>query len=231
MYKCIFVIKNKTMKTGKIYFALLAAAAAFMLTSCGAPITLTSWKNPESKTQVSKLVLMPMFEKLEYLKPFEKSMDAFFEKKGLLCYGSLEFLNPSIKYPLDDIKHKCDSLGADAILVFIYQGTDKTESYVPGTTYVAGGYGGYWGGGYWGGGYYGGAAYYGGTVTTEGYWTTTSVVNLKANLYTKGSKDPAWTGDITVTDPQYIDQAAANLADYIYKDWQKEGLLKFPEKK
>jgi hypothetical protein len=219
------------MKTEKLFLGLMVVVTAFILTSCGSPVTLTSWKNPDNKSLVSNIVVMPLFEKLEYMKPFEQSVDAYFEKQGLKCIGSLDFLNPSIKYPLDDIKRKCDSLGADGILVFQYKGTDKTESYIPPTTYATGGYGGYWGGGYWGGGYYGGGAYYGGVVSTGGYWTTTAVINLSASLYTQGSKDALWTGEITVTDPQYVDQSAVNIAQYIYADWQKYGLLKYAGKK
>ena len=219
------------MKTGKIYFGLLALAALFILNSCGSPVTLTSWKNPDNKSQVSKVVVMPLFDKLEYMKPFEQSVDAYFEKQGLKAIGSLDFLNPNIKYPIEDIKRKCDSMGADGVLVFVYKGTDKSESYVPPTTYSTGGFGGYWGGVYWGGGYYGGGfygggGYYGGTVSTGGYWTTTSVVNLQASLYVKGSKEALWTGQITVTDPQYVDQSAVNIAQNIYAYWQKYGLLK-----
>jgi hypothetical protein len=212
------------MKTVKIYFGLLAVIAAFVLSSCSPPVTLTSWKNPDNKSQVSKVVVMPLFEKLEYMKPFEQSVDAYFQKQGLKSIGSLDFLNPTTKYPIEDIKRKCDSLGADGILVFKYKGTDKTESYIPPTTYVVGGYGGYWGGGYWGGGYYGG--YGANVVSTGGYWTSTSVINLQASLYTKGSKDALWTGEITVTDPQYVDQAAVEIAQNIFADWQKYGLLK-----
>ncbi len=219
------------MKTAKLYFGLLAVVAAFIFNSCGSPVTLTSWKNPDNKSQISNVVIMPLFDKLEYMKPFEQSMDAYFERQGLKCIGSLDFLNPNIKYPLDDIKRKCDSIGADGILVFKYTGTDKTQSYVPPTTYVTGGYGGYWGGGYWGGGYYGGGyyggvGYYGDAVSTGGYWTTTSVINLEASLYTKGSKDALWTAQITITDPQYIDQASVSIAQDIFADWQKYGLLK-----
>ncbi|MEI6091995.1 MAG: hypothetical protein WCR42_16195 [bacterium] len=222
------------MKTRKLYFALLAIVAAFMLTSCGSSVTLSSWKNPAVNTQISKVVVMPLFEKLEYMKPFEQSLDLWFNNKGLKAIGSLDFLNPNIKYPIDDIKRKCDSLGADAILVFIYKGTDKSENYIPPTTYATGGWGGYWGGGYWGGGYWGGGyggGYYGGAVTTGGYWTTTSVVNLQAKLYTKATKDAVWTAEIAVTDPNYVDQAAVAIAQQIYADWQKNNLLKFPEKK
>jgi hypothetical protein len=222
------------MKARNIYFSLLAVVAVVMITSCSSPVTMTTWKNPADNTQISKVVVMPLFEKLEYMKPFEQSVDAYFESKGLKSIGSLDFLNPSIKYPIADIKRKCDSLGADAILIFVYKGTDKTESYIPETTYVTGGYGGYWGGGYWGGGYYGGyygSPYYGSTVSTGGYWTTTSVINLKASLYTRASKkEGEWTAEIQVTDPQYIDQVAANIAANIYSDWQKSGMLKFAGK-
>ena len=213
------------MKTRKSYFALMAVVAAFILTSCGSSITMTSWKNPANTTQISKVAIMPLFEKLEYMKPFELSMSKYFTSKGLKNIGSLQFLNPSIKYPISEIKSKCDSLGVDAILVFIYQGTDKTDTYVPETTYYTGGYGGYWGGGYWGG-YYGPGYYSAGVVTTGGYWTSTSTVNLTANLYVKGSKDPLWTSEIQVTDPEYVDQAAYNLAGYIYGDWLKNNVLK-----
>jgi len=189
------------------------------------PVTLTSWKNPADNSQISRVVVMPLFDKLEYMKPFEQTMDAYFNSQGLKAIGSLDFLNPNVKYPIDDIKRKCDSLGADAILLFKYTGTDKTENYIPPTTYVTGGFGGYWGGGYWGGGYYGGY-YGGGVVSTGGYWTTTSVVNLKASLFTHASKDPLWTGEITITDPNYVDQAASSIAQSIYADWKKNNLLK-----
>jgi hypothetical protein len=223
------------MKMNKLILAVLIAASAFLLSSCGAPVTLTSWKNPENKAQISKVAVMPLFEKIEFMKPFEQSMVAVFTGKGLKSVGSLSFLNPTIKYPIDEIKHRCDSLGVDAILIFTYQGMDKTESYVPPTTYYTGGYGGYggyWGGGYWGGyagGYYGG--YYGGGVaTTGGYWTSSTTLNLTAKLYVKGSKDALWTGELTVTDPEYVDAVATTMAQDIFADWQKYNLIKFAAK-
>jgi hypothetical protein len=227
--------KKINMNTHKTILAIFIAAAAFLLTSCGAPVTLTSWKNPASKSQVTKVAVMPLFEKLEFMKPFETSMVSYFNGKGLKAVASLDFLNPNIKYPIDDIKRKCDSLGIDGILLFHYQGMDKTESYVPPTTYYTGGYGGYggyWGGGYWGGysgGYYGG--YYGGGVaTTGGYWTTSTTLNLSAKLYVKGSPEPVWTGELTVTDPEYIDQVAFTMAKDIFADWQQQNIIKFQAK-
>ena len=105
---------------------------------------------------------------------------------------------------------------------------DKTANFVAPTTYYSGyygGYGGYWAGGYWGGGFYGA------TVTTGGYWETTSVVNLTANLFVKGSKDPLWTGYLRVTDPRHIDEAGYMVAATIYSDWKKEKLIKYTSEK
>jgi hypothetical protein len=223
------------MKTVKIYSVFTLIIIALVISSCGSLVTLTSWKDPAVTAQISKVAIMPLFDKLEYMKPFEQAMDVYFDNQGLKAVGSLDFLNPNIKYSIADIKKRCDSLGVDAILVIAYKGTDKTENYVPPTTFVEGGYGGYWGGGYWGngnwgGGYWGGA-YGGNTVTTGGYWTTTSVVNLKASLYVKGSKDAIWTGEVAVTDPNYVDQAATAIARDIYNDWGKYNLLKQPVKK
>jgi hypothetical protein len=63
-------------------------------------------------------------------------------------------------------------------------------------------------------------------MSTGGYWTSTSTVNLKANLYVKGSKDALWTSNISVTDPTYVDQVANTLGGYIYGDWKKDNILK-----
>jgi len=205
------------MKEKKLSYGLLVIITTLFITSCGSQINLTSWKNPQDNSQISKVVIIPLFVKLEYIKPFEQAMVAYFTSQGLKSIGSLDFLNPSIKYSTDAIQKKVDSLGADAVLIFKYTGTDKSANYIPPTYY--GGFGGYWGyGGYWGGG-----------MATGGYWTTTSTINLKALLYTsKNAQGALWTGDVTVTDANYVDQASTTIAQKIYTDWQNNNLLKYP---
>jgi hypothetical protein len=205
-----------------LYNGLAVVIIAVVFTSCGVTTTLESWKSPEFKTGISKVVVMPLFERVEYSRPFEQAMCSYFNSRGLKSIGSLEFLNPGVKYPISEIKQKCDSLGADAILVFDYQGVDKEEQYVPETTTITTGFGGYWGRGYYGG--Y--SVYHGAVVTSGGYWTSTSIVKLKASLYTHGSKKAIWTGDITVTDPKYVDQASDAIAHRIYSDWKSQFILK-----
>ena len=211
---------------GKIsYFSFSTLLLILIMASCGTPVSITAMRNQGDNSKISKVVIMPLFEKLEYTRPFEQTMSNYFNQKGLKSIGSLDFLNPTIKYPISEIKRKCDSLGADAILVINYRGTDKTDTYTPGMTYVTGGFGGYWGGGYWGGGFYGGG-YYGTAVTTGGYWTTTSVIILKADLYTHASKNALWTAEIKVTDPKFVDEAAAKIAAQIYSNWKNDNMLK-----
>ena len=209
------------MKNQHLLFLTAAIIAAFVISSCTAPITLTSWKNQEDNSKISKVVVMALFGKLEYTKPVEQYVAACFNRQGLKSIEALDFLNPAKKYEEAEITSKLDSLGADAILVFTYKGTDISQNYIPPTYY---GYcGGPWGYGY--GSYYG----WGGGLTSGGYWSTTRIVNIKASLYTTSvqqKKGAIWTADITITDPQYIDQAANNVAQQIYFDWQKNQLLK-----
>jgi hypothetical protein len=214
------------MKAKNLYNGLSVVIIAIVITSCGVTTTLESWKAPEFKTGVSKIVVMTMFKKIEYSKPFEQAMCSYFSGKGLKSIGSLEFLNPAIKYPISDIKRKCDSLGVDAILVFDYQSIDKTEQYVPETTTTntTTAFGGYWGGGYYGG--YTDPSYESTSVTSGGYWTTSAVLKLKADLYAHGSKTAIWTGEISVTDPKYVDLSSTAIARRIFSDWKTQNLLK-----
>jgi hypothetical protein len=205
------------MKRSILIYGIMAILFAVLLSSCSTPITLTSWKSPTNNAKISKVVVIAMFNKLEYIKPFEQSTANYFNSQGLKCIQSLDFLNPSLSYTADQIKKKVDSLGGDAVLVVKYKGTDQSSTYVPPTYY--GGFGGYWGGGFYGAG-----------SVSGGYWSTTSTVNLSCYLYVEGGQKEGaiWTGDVTVTDPNYVDQAATQIAMDIYADWKKDNLLKNP---
>jgi len=206
------------------YFPMVAILAAFMMLSSCNNISLTSWKNPKENLQVSRIVVWGMFNKLEYEKPLEQSMTGYFNSKGLKSTEALQILSPDKKYELADLERKLDSAGADGLLLITYKGTDKQENYVPPTTTVYPDfYYNYYSYYNWGYPYYG-AGY--STVTTGGYWTTTSIINLQANLYANSNNALLWTGSIQITDPEYIDEVSYNLAKTIYADLLKNGLIK-----
>lgn len=209
------------MKKMRFTSGILSVLALALLISCASPISLTTWHDPNDHSKISKVVVVPMFSKLEYVKPFEQAMCSYFNQMGLKSLGSLDFLNPNKTYTMDQIRAKIDSLGADAVLIFKYTGTDKQADYVPATYYGGAGWG--WG---WGGGFYGGGVYSG------GYWTTTSTINLKALLYdVKNITGAIWNAEISVTDPNYVDESALQLAQKIYADWVTYNLINAVAKK
>ena len=67
------------MKRSTINFGIIAILFVIMLSSCGTPVTLTTWKNPADNSKISKVVVIAMFNKLEYIKPFEQSTAAYFD--------------------------------------------------------------------------------------------------------------------------------------------------------
>jgi hypothetical protein len=216
------------MKKSMLVPGSLFILIAFLITSCGSNVSLTSWTNPKEKEQIGNVVVWAMFDKLEYQKPFEQYATNYFNSKGFKAMESLNFLAPGKKYELKDLEKKFDSLGVDGILVVNYKGTDKSETYIPPTTTI---YPDYYYNYYnyysWGYPMYG---YGSNVVTSGGYWATTSTVNLHANLYANSDNNLIWTAEIAITDPEYIDEVTLKVASQMYSDWQKNGLLKMAGK-
>jgi len=202
----------------------IVAIVIVFLSSCS-NVSLVSWKNPKLDDQISTVVVWGMFKKLEYEKPFEDAMASYFNTKGLKAIPALNILDPKTKYEYKDLERIIDSVGADAIVIFAYKGTDEQKDYVPPSTSI---YPDYYNNYYGYYNYY--YPYYGpgyNVVTTGGYWTTTTIINLTGNLYGNRKDELLWTASVSVTDPNYIDVAATDIAKNVYKDWSKEGLLKF----
>ncbi|MCX6242216.1 MAG: hypothetical protein NTX43_10460 [Bacteroidetes bacterium] len=215
------------MKKNLLSSAIIGITFMLIIAGCS-PITLTSWVNPKEHQQVSKIAVWGMFDKLEYQKPFEQAVASYLNSKGIKSMEALSFIAPGKKYPLSDLEAKFDSAGADGILIVNYKSTDKEQNYVPPTTMAYPDfYYNYYNYYAWGYPYYAPGA---SVVTTGGYWVTTSVINITANLYANSDNALIWTADISIQDPSYIDEASYQIAGTMYADWVKNGLLKFPEK-
>lgn len=203
---------------------LMVITIVFLLSACAPSVTLTSWKNPKENQAISSVIVYGMFEKLEYQKPFEQTVASYLQNKGLKVIEACTILRPQVKYQKQELVRIFDSLGTDGVLIVTYTGTDKTEDYVPPTTtaypdYYFSYYNYYsWGYPMYAPGY--------NVVTTGGYWTTTTVVNLRANLYHTSNSNLLWTAQIAATDPKYVDEVSMNIASQIYSDWVKNQLVK-----
>ena len=193
------------MKKIIITFAAIMCFVTLLFISCSTPVGLTSWKNPQGNAQISKLIVMALFDKLTYTDPFERQLVSYFSSQNLKSIPSLDFMAPFQKYEAVDLQKKFDSLGADALVIFSVKGKDVSINTSGG---YYGGYRGYWGGG--------------GQV-----WTTTTL-SLRANLYTVKNDALIWTGDLTVTDPNDINSVSQQIAKTVFADWLKNNLLKNP---
>jgi hypothetical protein len=200
----------------------LLALIAFIFSAC-TPVSLTSWVNPQTNQKVSHVIVWGMFEKIQYEKPFEQSVASYFNGRGVKSIEALSLMTPAKKYEAAELEEIVKKTPADGVLIVTYTGSDKQDNYVPATTTV---YPAYYGS-YYSYYSYGYPTYYGGGygVTTGGYWTTTTTLNLRANLYSVATKDLLWTAEIQVTDPQYVDEASYQVASQVFADWQKHGLV------
>lgn len=203
-------------------FFLPAVVSAFLLPSC-TPVTMTSWVNPKESQKVSKIVVWAMFERMEYAQPFEQTATDFLNSKGLKATQALKILEFHKKYELPELEKYFKDAGADGVLIVSYEGTEKTDSYVPPTTtYYPDYYYNYYS--YYSWGY---PTYYSGmnVQTTGGYWVTTKIIKLRANLYSVSNKGLLWSADISIEDPKYVDEATFQLITQVYADWQKHKLI------
>lgn len=195
------------MKRSAFLFFVAIVAMAFLTQSCSTPVSLTSWKNPETQAKVSKLLVMGVFDKMDVIQPVENQCQSFYNSKGLPTIKALDCMNPFQQYTKDQLKAKLDSLGADGFLLVTYKSTDvNVSSFNTGGFY--GGYRGYWGGG------------------SQIYIDKT--YNFRAMLYTVKGDALMWSGDLAITDPNDNNSAALQMAQAMYNDWVAKGLLTNP---
>jgi hypothetical protein len=195
------------MKKNYLYLFILAFGTIILISAC-TTVNLTSWKDPNAKTQVKNLVVMALFEKLGAASAFENTFADYFNGKGIYVKKSLDFMAPNQPYSNEELKQKLEAQGADAVLIFSPRSADKSLNYTPPT------YSGYYRG------YYGGAY-----SVSPGYYSESTTYRVQANLYTLADEKLIWSGDLSTTDPSSVEAAASQVAYKIYEDWTKNDML------
>jgi hypothetical protein len=178
---------------------------ALILWSCSTPVGLTSWKNPENKGTISKIMVLGIFDKMDIIQPVETECANYFKGKNLPTIRALDVLNPFKQYSQPELARKLDSLGADGILIVTYKSKDVNVSVSPG---YYGGYRGFWG--------------TGGNVYVD------KTYNLRGMLYTTQGESLLWSGDLSITNPGDATSAAQQIAQAMFNDWIAKQLLKNP---
>ncbi len=201
------------------YIPVLASFLLAMILSSCSNVTLISWKSPKAgQFKLKSMVVWALFDKKENEGPFEQTVVDFLNKKGVKAISAMTLLNPMKKYEKEDLVNIFKEAGANCVLLIKYQGTDTTGTYVPGSaTVIPSYYNSYYNfysyayPGYWGGGM---------VVETPGYWSTSTTVNLIANLYASGEDGLIYSGELQITDPVSVPSSAQEVAQRLYTDWK-----------
>ena len=200
--------KTMSMKTLRISTGLLTIACLILAAACSTPIELTSWKDPNQNKQVSKLVVLALFDKLTNIQSMEDAVSSYFTSQGTQTIEALTFMVPFKQYSVDEVQKKMDSLGADGLMIITPKGTDVSIYSQP--TYY-GFYRGYWGG-----------------MAAGTSISTSTTYNLRANLYTTKGDGLLWTGDIAVTDPNDVGSSMRAIAQKMFADLVQKNIVKGP---
>ena len=203
----------------RFFSGIAFATLLTLIFSACSPVTMTSWHDPklDPAFKATAIVVWGMFDKMEYEKPFETTVCDYFKTKGIKAIPAMSVLDPKKKYDYQELEKIFGDAGANCALIFTSGGKETTETYVPGSTTV---YGGYYGN-YYSYYNYGWGGYWGGAMVTEtpGYWSTSTTVYVEAALFANSNDNLIYRASFTITDPEDIQPIAYDMAKKLYADW------------
>ena len=82
------------MKKFFLFVVVAFAASSLIFNSCSTPASITSWKNPEVNSQVSKIMVMALADKMTFVKPAEEILCNYFSQRNLPSLMALNYLDP-----------------------------------------------------------------------------------------------------------------------------------------
>ena len=222
------------MSKSKLFAILLTIILFFSIISCkpGFSIrTTTLWVNKEKlpPERIKSIFIIAFTDNLDVRANLEKDLAAAAQKRGLKAYKSLDVVGPvEIKAmaPVKDVFiKKLQDLGCEAVLTTALVHATSETKYTPSSSmtyspYSYGTYAGYGGfapyGAYGGfGGYYGYAV---STMTTPGYYTTTSKYFVEAKVFDLKTDETLLSMQTKVENPETIEKASKAYTDLFVEE-------------
>jgi hypothetical protein len=217
-----------------------ALVAILGLSSCATQSVIeTSWKVPVYTGKAfSKLALIAVMKSPDESKAFEMAAVEKFTQEGIQAVPGFSFMNNDTSLSQPELEKRVQTIGADGVLIFKLIAVDKTNTYIPPTTYVSGGgmYDGWWEDRYWG--YYTPYpfSYWGywypavQVIRTPGYWVTNADYQIESALYRTADSKLVWTAMSGTYDPKGEPDLGSSLSIAVVKRLQKDGLVPVPAK-
>jgi len=222
------------MKKTKLTTALLFLILCLLIISCkpGFSIRTTAlWVNKEQlpPEPLKSIFIIAFTDNLDVRATLEKDLANAAQKRGLKAYKSLDIVGPvEIKSmaPVKDVFiKKMKDLGCEAVLTTALVQSSSETKYTPASDftyspYAYGTYAGYGGfapyGAYGGfGGYYGYAVT---TMSTPGYYTTTSKYFVEAKVFDLKTDETLLSMQTKVENPETIEKASKAYTDLFVEE-------------
>jgi len=222
------------MNKPKLFSVLIFVALLFTIISCkpGFSIrTTTLWVNKEKlpPQPLKSIFIIAFTDNLDVRANIEKDLAVAAQKRGLKAYKSLDIIGPvEIKAmaPVKDVFiKKLQDLGCEAILTTALVHSTSETKYTPASSmtyspYAYGTYAGYGGftpyGTYGGfGGYYGYAV---STISTPGYYTTTSKYFVEAKVFDLKTDETLMSMQTKIENPETIEKTTKAYTDLFVEE-------------
>jgi len=222
------------MKKSKLLIVSLSLLLSFPIISCKpqiSPKTTVLWLNKEKlpAEPVKSIFIIAFTDNLDVRATLEKDLATAAQKRGLKAYKSLDIVGPvEIKAmaPVKDVFiKKLQDLGCEAILTTALVHATSETKYTPASSmtyspYAYGSYAGY--GGFTPYGVYGGfGGYYGyavNTMTTPGYYTTTSKYFVEAKVFDLKTDETLMSMQTKVENPETIEKTSKAYTDLFVEE-------------
>lgn len=213
----------------KSFIVLLCLTISLAIISCGTPSSIKAtgaWVNRDKlpPEPIKSVFIIAFTDNMEARSYLETNLAAAAEKKGLKAYKSVDVIGMVEMKAIAPVKEvfikKIQDLNCEAILTIALVHATSETRYTPSSSvsyspYSYGSYAGYGGFGAYGvhggfGGYYGYAV---NTMTTPGYYTTTSKYFIEAKVFDVKTDELLMSIQTKLTNPATIEKSSKQYTE------------------
>ncbi len=210
--------KKFLMKKSKFTFSLTLILLILLSAGCSSTRFTATWQPDDLSEPLDpqRVFIQVHTSRLDAKQTAEKELVRMLVSLDQKPTSSLDVLGPNYRVDTSQLETLTRDLLNDdfeAAIVVSVLDVNKSQRYVPGTTYPSGFYGGYGWGHYYG--------YYG-RVYEPGYYTTSTTIFLLTDIYDLKTRDLVWTGQTETLDPSNLNSFVREFSQVLRTKLKKD---------